>query len=778
MRGPVQIVARPLIALATLLALAVGFGSSGSPAASALSLTPNWIGLSPSSVPPGRTSASMAYDPATGDMVLFGGDELSGGSGTPLADTWTWDGTTWTEQFPSASPPALYGASLAYDQATGDLVLFGGISSNGDMAETWTWNGLTWTQLLPADSPPARYSASLAYDQATGDLVLFGGLADRTLLADTWIWTGTNWVQQHPATKPAARYAASMSADPATGDLVLFGGYNGGQTALSDTWTWTGTTWTAPDPASSPPGRYGASTAYDPATGDVVLFGGYDGGAVDDSDMWTWNGSTWASLSPTTSPPARRYASMDYDAATGNLLLFGGDPGGSGTPSSLADTWIWGAGGTLAAAPDSAGIILGGSVSDTATVTGNPGVGTPSGTVSFYACGPTATPEPCTSQADPLGGPVPLTPGAGSTATATSPTIVPATAGDWCFAANYSGDSNYAAGADTTTDQCVVVDPVLVTAPASTAITLGNTDTDVATVFGTVAGGVPTGTVTFSACGPTATPAPCTAPTGPLGAPVTLTPGPGDTATATSPVFTPDAVGDWCFTADYSGGGSYAAGSDTTVDGCVSVTPVLSTAPTFPTVDLGNADTDVATLTGNPASGVPTGSVSFYGCGPSVTPEPCTSQADPLGGPVTLTPGPGDTAGATSPPFAPTAVGYWCVAADYSGGGSYPPESDTGSDGCFDVTASAPAFTSAASASAPARQPFSFSVTTSGAPAPAIVGAGLPKWLVLTDNGDGTATLSATKAHKGRHSFTLTATNSAASVTQTFVLTVRKRPAG
>ena len=35
----------------------------------------------------------MAYDPATGDMVLFGGYSVTG----VLDDTWTWYGTTWTE---------------------------------------------------------------------------------------------------------------------------------------------------------------------------------------------------------------------------------------------------------------------------------------------------------------------------------------------------------------------------------------------------------------------------------------------------------------------------------------------------------------------------------------------------------------------------------------------------------------------------------------------------------------------------------------------------------
>jgi hypothetical protein len=54
---------------------------------------------------------------------------------------------TWTQQHPATSPPARYGASMSYDQATGDAVLFGGVGSSGSyLGDTWTWNGTTWTQ--------------------------------------------------------------------------------------------------------------------------------------------------------------------------------------------------------------------------------------------------------------------------------------------------------------------------------------------------------------------------------------------------------------------------------------------------------------------------------------------------------------------------------------------------------------------------------------------------------------------------------------------------------
>jgi hypothetical protein len=53
-------------------------------------------------------------------------------------DTWTWDGSTWTKQAPVTSPPARSDASMAYDAATGNSVLFGG-GLNGSFTDTWTW---------------------------------------------------------------------------------------------------------------------------------------------------------------------------------------------------------------------------------------------------------------------------------------------------------------------------------------------------------------------------------------------------------------------------------------------------------------------------------------------------------------------------------------------------------------------------------------------------------------------------------------------------------------
>ena len=302
--------------------------------AGAVTPTTGWNLHSSAISPPALQGAAVAYDPATGDVVLFGGT----GPGGVSDDTWIWDGSNWIQQFPADAPPAVADASMAYDPTTQTVVLFGGVdpTTNAYYGDTWSWDGTDWTRLSPATSPPVRAETTMAYDAATGDIVLFGGsTGPSSPMNDTWTWDGTNWTEQSPATSPGARYGAVMDYDAATGSVVLFGG--DGLAALDDTWTWDGTNWTEQSPAASPPESVGSTMAYDPATHQDILFGGYDAGTASAlNGTWLWNGLTWAQQGATTTPAARYDASMAYDGAQGDIVLFGGEAG-----SVLDDTWTY-----------------------------------------------------------------------------------------------------------------------------------------------------------------------------------------------------------------------------------------------------------------------------------------------------------------------------------------------------------------------------------------------------------------------------------------------------
>jgi hypothetical protein len=53
---------------------------------------------------------------------------------------------TWSQQYPATSPPPRSYSTMAYDPASKQVVLFGGLDGSAYLGDTWTWNGSTWSQ--------------------------------------------------------------------------------------------------------------------------------------------------------------------------------------------------------------------------------------------------------------------------------------------------------------------------------------------------------------------------------------------------------------------------------------------------------------------------------------------------------------------------------------------------------------------------------------------------------------------------------------------------------
>ena len=295
----------------------------------------NWTQLSPATSPSARNGASMAYDPINHRLILFGG--FSGSS--PKNDTWKWDGTTWVQLLDGStnSPPARGFATMAFGPTVNQMILFGGFGTVTRMNDTWSWDGATttWTELNDGSSgsPPARSKAVMGYDPVNNRNILFGGQSNSGELGDTWSWDGTTWsVPLSITTSPAARDSASFALD-ASNHLILFGGIHG--QIYADTWSWTGADWAVL--INPPSARFNASMAFDSSTDQLILFGGRISSTVF-NDTFNWNGNAWIALSPATSPSPRASASMDFDSETNQLILFGGlDSLGN----QLNDTWNW-----------------------------------------------------------------------------------------------------------------------------------------------------------------------------------------------------------------------------------------------------------------------------------------------------------------------------------------------------------------------------------------------------------------------------------------------------
>jgi N-acetylneuraminic acid mutarotase len=179
-----------------------------------------WTSVTTASTPSGRSGHAMAT--LGSKVVLFGGADATG----PHDDTWTFDGTTWTQLTPAASPPARRDGAMA--TLGGKVVLFGGyayVTSDAStdqvvlFDDTWTFDGTTWTQITPAASPSPRFDTAMA--ELGGKVVLFGGENSTTdvppaslaaYFNDTWVFDGSTWTQLSPPTAPGVRAGHVLSA--------------------------------------------------------------------------------------------------------------------------------------------------------------------------------------------------------------------------------------------------------------------------------------------------------------------------------------------------------------------------------------------------------------------------------------------------------------------------------------------------------------------------------------------------------------------------------------
>jgi hypothetical protein len=274
------------------------------------------------------TSEAGVQDSGGGSqrLVLFGGSSPT----SLLGDTWTWDGTSWTQETvtgPSARANAIGGS------VHGQVTLFGG-TDDGDGAETdtWTWNGSTWTQQMVTGPAAAATGLDTYYYASTVGQNLVVLVGDDSEDDFTWLWNGTAWTQEPQGAGPVnlIGYAATTFQDK----MMLFG--NGA------IWGNSGGNWAKIPLAAGGPDNTSPSAAPVVATlgGKVVLFNGEADSFGMVSETWTWDGTNWT-LQNVKGPSPRSYASMA--AVNGTVVLFGGCVFGfSGTQATcLDDTWTW-----------------------------------------------------------------------------------------------------------------------------------------------------------------------------------------------------------------------------------------------------------------------------------------------------------------------------------------------------------------------------------------------------------------------------------------------------
>lgn len=243
-------------------------------------------------------------------------------------------------------------------------LLFGGYGANGTIyQDTWTFDGTIWTELQPQTKPPARVWAGMAArENGVSRVTLFGGCkavtnndcAANDFLNDLWEYYSGNWHSISCPTCPSKREVGGQMAEESGGKVLLFGGYfkdaAGVSNYYSNTHRWDGTSWSNVSPATSPSKRMGGSMARvkSGVTWLVFLFGGGQSESnLANDKSWFWNSSanTWTQWTGSPAPSERQ--SMGMASTPGSpitsVTLFGGisEKSSQGSFTVYRDTWRW-----------------------------------------------------------------------------------------------------------------------------------------------------------------------------------------------------------------------------------------------------------------------------------------------------------------------------------------------------------------------------------------------------------------------------------------------------
>lgn len=273
-----------------------------------------------------RSRHGLVHDPVRRATVLFGG-VIWRGNGTLRSDTWELRDGDWTRVDCPTRPPARHRGAMVFDARRGNAVLFGGQGSWGNFhRDTWIYAAGRWDRWRPgwwAARPSARAGHSMAYDEAAGVVVLFGGIGrfDRAL-GDTWLFDGGAW---RPVSGPAPsprRYAA-FAYDPTLGGCVLHGGAEDdrGRRMYGDAWLFRDECWTDLGEAFDTDPRDDHGFAFHRAAGRLVMLEGTRGGRgvlVREADGWHDARLPWLHARHQCSP-------LVWDEALGGLVLHGGE---------------------------------------------------------------------------------------------------------------------------------------------------------------------------------------------------------------------------------------------------------------------------------------------------------------------------------------------------------------------------------------------------------------------------------------------------------------------
>ena len=323
--------------------------------------SPTWSDFTPTGTGPTLNSNPGVYDPASNQLMFFGGVAADGSCCT--SDTWALTNANGSGGSPGwqklavtgALPPVRISHSAVYDANNNRLIVFaGGQLGCGTYCvlfnDVWVLSNANgtggtpaWTQLAPTGTlPPGRAAHRAVYDATTNRMVIFGGGDDGTDdRNDTWVLTNANglgetpqWIQMSPTgSLPTAREDFMVGYDPVANAMTVFGGAFYGDlwilsnaNGLGGTPAWQQITQSSPAPGTLANWNYG----YDQATNTLIFFGGSPSFDTFRNDVWVLNNAngvgvpTWEQLIPNGapgSPPATGAFLGAFDSNLKRLMI-------------------------------------------------------------------------------------------------------------------------------------------------------------------------------------------------------------------------------------------------------------------------------------------------------------------------------------------------------------------------------------------------------------------------------------------------------------------------
>lgn len=222
------------------------------------------------------------------------------------------------------APRARDGHSLSIDK-DGNLLSFGGNSSNGILNELWKYKNSTWQLIKPTNgiSPSPRWGHGAIYFK--NRLWVFGGKAiDKGKFhQDLWSWDGKVWKEHKSTLKPKGRYGLQLGIYK--GEIVLYGGRNHSGDWFTDTWIWNNE-WEIISPKNSNV-KPGTSVGHTLITTnkELYLIGGILKG---DSfkEMWKLNGNQWILINKNL-PFQLDFPSGCFNPQNNSILISGSNSG-------------------------------------------------------------------------------------------------------------------------------------------------------------------------------------------------------------------------------------------------------------------------------------------------------------------------------------------------------------------------------------------------------------------------------------------------------------------